>query len=88
MVSAPSTSVPISGADEGIRSASSDDQEPERKVRVMAFFCREERKAARISGVISRSFCWAVGEIKGGLVVVAQVKRRLGRVASRSTESL
>lgn len=47
------------------------------------------RKAERISGVSSRSF-WeeSVGEMRGGVVVVAQVRRRLGRVASRRTELL
>jgi hypothetical protein len=35
MVSAPRTSVPMSGAEEGIRDAREGDQEPERKVRVI-----------------------------------------------------
>lgn len=80
--------MPISGAEEGIRSARAGDQEPERKVRVMLFCCRAVRKEVRISGVSSRSFCCSVGEIRGGEVVVAHVRRRLGRVVRRSTESL
>lgn len=71
-----------------MRAARSGDQEPERKVREMFASVREARKAARISGVSSRSFWGSVGEMRGGVVVVAQVRRRLGRVARRRTESL
>lgn len=95
MVSAPRTSVPISGAEDGIRAASSDDQDPERKFRVIRFSVRAARKAERISGVSSMSpetLVWPSqvegGGIRGGEVVVAQVRRTLGRVARRSTEEL
>ena len=51
---------------------------------------RVVRKAVRISGVSSMSPDWEAseGEMRGGEVVVAQVKRRLGRVARRRTEAL
>jgi len=78
--------MPMSGAEAGIRSASEVDQEPERKVREMRSVARVWVNAARISGVSSRSP--SPGEIRGGLVVVAHVKRRLGRVARRMTEAL
>lgn len=72
-----------------MRDASAGDQEPERKVRLMLVDFSVERKEARREGVSSRSFCSGeVGEIKGGEVVVAQVRRRLGRVVRRSTEAL
>ena len=45
--------------------------------------------SARREGGSSRSFgSGEVGEIRGGEVVVAQVRRRLGRVVRRSTEAL
>jgi hypothetical protein len=78
--------MPMSGAEAGIRSASAGDQEPERKVREICWVARVWVKAARISGVSSRSP--SPGWTRGGLVVVAQVRRRLGRVASRITEAL
>jgi len=80
----------MSGAEEGIRAASEEDQEPERKVRDIWFWARAVRKEARISGVSSMSpDCeGSEGEIRGGDVVVAQVRRRLGRVARRITEAL
>jgi hypothetical protein len=78
--------MPISGAEAGMRSASEGDQEPDRKVREMLLEARVVVKAVRISGVSSRSP--SPGEMRGGLVVVAQVRRRLGRVASRITEAL
>jgi hypothetical protein len=86
MVSAPKINMPISGAEAGIKSASAGDQEPERKVREIWWEARVWVKAARISGVSSRSP--SPGVMRGGLVVVAQVRRRLGRVASRMTEAL
>jgi len=82
--------VPMSGAEEGMRAASSGDQEPEMNLRVIWFWVRAVRKEDRISGVSSMSPVWedSVGEIRGGEVVVAQVRRRLGRVARRRTEEL
>jgi hypothetical protein len=80
------------GADAGIISASACDQEPERKVRFIWAVVRAVRKAVRISGVRLMSPVWQDGdevcEIRGGVVVVAQVRRRLGRVARRRTEAL
>ena len=80
----------MSGAEDGMRDASSGDQEPERNLRVIWFWVSAARNADRISGVSSMSPVWedSVGEIRGGEVVVAQVKRTLGRVASRRTEEL
>lgn len=78
--------MPISGAEAGMRSASEGDQEPERKVREVWWEARVWVKAVRISGVSSRSP--SPGRTRGGDVVVAQVRRRLGRVASRITEAL
>jgi hypothetical protein len=80
----------MSGAEEGMRAASSVDQEPERNLRVIWFWARALRKEDRISGVSSMSPVWeaSVGEISGGEVVVTQIRRRLGRVARRRTEEL
>jgi hypothetical protein len=83
----------MSGAEEEIREAREGDQEPERKVRWIWASVRAVRKEVRISEVSSRSPEVVVegevgGEIRGGEVVVAQVRRRFGRVASRSTEAL
>ena len=59
-------------------------------MRVIWVSLSEVRKADRISGVSSRSpsEIGEIAEIKGGEVVVAQVRRRLGRVARRRTEAL
>jgi hypothetical protein len=61
-------------------------------LRVIWFWVRALRKEDRISGVSSMSpLVWedsVGGEIRGGEVVVAQVRRRLGRVARRRTEEL
>lgn len=61
-------------------------------LRLIWFWARAARKAEMISGVSSMSpLVWedsVGGEIKGGEVVVAQVRRRLGRVARRRTEAL
>jgi stage III sporulation protein SpoIIIAA len=83
----------MSGAEEGIRVARSGDQEPERNVREIWAVMRAVRKEVMMEGVSSRSPEVVVegevgGEIRGGEVVVAQVRRRLGSVASRSTEAL
>lgn len=78
--------MPISGAEAGIKSASEGDQDPDRKVKEIWWEARVVVKAVRISGVSSKSP--SPGVMRGGLVVVAQVRRRLGRVASRITEAL
>jgi len=76
-----------------MRAANSADQDPERKLRVIWFSVRAVRKEDRISGVSSMSpLVWVSeaegGGIRGGEVVVAQVRRRFGRVARRRTEEL
>lgn len=72
-----------------MREASEGDQEPERKVSVICDWSRDWRKEARISDVSSRSPASEAEEgIRGGEVVVAQVRRRLGSVARRRTEEL
>jgi hypothetical protein len=83
----------MSGALLGIRVAREGDQEPERKVREIWDCLRAVRKDWRREGVSSRSPEAVVegevgGEMRGGEVVVAQVRRRLGRVVSRRTEAL
>jgi hypothetical protein len=83
----------MSGALLGMREAREGDQEPERNVREIWEAVRAARKEVKISGVSSRSpEAFVEGEvggaIRGGEVVVAQVRRRLGRVVSRRTEAL
>jgi hypothetical protein len=79
----------MSGALLGMREAREGDQEPERNVRVIWDCLRVVRKVCRREGVSSRSPEAVVeGEIRGGEVVVAQVRRRLGSVVSRRTEAL